>query len=614
MRNLRYPQENAVFTTRYGGFRGVDLSTDALLVDERRSPWAPNLISDTGGMPEKRVGWQTHVTLDAPINGLFQATIEGESHLLAHGGTRLYELSGASPVVLREGLRNGKCTAVFMAGKLYLFTGAQYLCYDGIAVAPVVGKIPEVVIGRTPSGGGGTLLETPNLIEPKWMDGFLGDASAVEYQLSYSALDATPVSAQLLQADGTWSTVAEGAGLTVNRVTGKVTFATAPGVTPAAGQDNVRITAGKTRAGQGELVTKAKVVASFNDSVMFAAGAKRGIDVHSGWNDPTYWPEMGYDQVGTDETDIMGYLSVGEYLAVIKEDNEQDSTIFLRSAATVDGQTAYLRKPAVTGIGAVSRTALGTLRGEPLFLSRQGVFALTSNLLTSERMVQNRSYFVDRLLTREANLELAVTAEWDGYFLICVNARCYVLDGKQNKASRQQASDYVYECYHWDHVPAVCFMQRGGVLWFGTADGRVCRFSNDRTDMSRYSDDGAAVVASWSTRADDDGDFMRHKRLLRRGSGILIKPYTHSSTEILLETEHDYGFVAASARMDSFDFNDLDFARFSFNTGDKPQAIPLADRVRRYQTLQITARNAQPDEGFGVYGIIKRFCREGIVR
>jgi hypothetical protein len=38
-------------TTIYNRFKGVDFSVDASLVDKDRSPYAPNLIADVGGMP-----------------------------------------------------------------------------------------------------------------------------------------------------------------------------------------------------------------------------------------------------------------------------------------------------------------------------------------------------------------------------------------------------------------------------------------------------------------------------------------------------------------------------------------------------------------------------------
>jgi hypothetical protein len=615
MRSISFQTGNMVHTVSYSSFRGVDFSTDPFLVDRERSPWAPNLISDTGGMPEKRVGWRTLAAVDAPVNGLFQAVFDGQTHILVHAGTRIYRMDAETYelTLLMEEASDQKSAAVFTGGALYLFTGSRFLIYDGETLQAVEGRVPEIIIGRDPTDGGGTPLEDLNLIQPKWTEGFLGTLGTTVYQLSYGELDDTEVTAQKMDGDGDWTDLVENTHFTVNRTEGTVTFTTAPGASPIAGQDNVKITAAKAREGYADRVNLARSVILYQ-GCLFAAGAQRGMDTRSGFEDPTYWPDTGYDQPGSDETDIMGYLAIGEYLAVIKEDNEQDATVFLRHPATVDDLATFTRVPAVTGIGAVSRKGFGTLRGDPLFVSRQGVFALTSNAVTAEKMVQNRSYFVDFALSKESELSEAAAMEWDGYFLVCAGSNCYILDGKQNRSYRQQAGDYVYECYHWTNIPARCFLQRGGVLYFGTADGRVCRFNTDIATMRRYSDDGAAIAASWSTKADDDGDFMRQKHMLRAGSGILIKPYTHSSARVLAATEKDFGTATAFARMDIFDLDDLDFQRFSFNTSDRPQIVPFKGRVRRYQTLQFTVENSEPEEGFGVYGIIKRYQLGGYAR
>ena len=71
-------------TKKYERFRGVDFSTDPALVDDTRSPWAPNMIADRGGMPEKRPGWRTLETFGARINGIFHASFGGAQRQLVH--------------------------------------------------------------------------------------------------------------------------------------------------------------------------------------------------------------------------------------------------------------------------------------------------------------------------------------------------------------------------------------------------------------------------------------------------------------------------------------------------------------------------------------------------
>lgn len=99
----------SIHTTSYQNFKGVDFSTDPCLVDTYRSPWAVNMIADTGGMLEKRMGWRTLWDLTQPINGLFTAVINQKTHFIAHSGQNMYEwFPDKAPELLRSGLTNEK--------------------------------------------------------------------------------------------------------------------------------------------------------------------------------------------------------------------------------------------------------------------------------------------------------------------------------------------------------------------------------------------------------------------------------------------------------------------------------------------------------------------------
>ena len=83
---------------------------------------------------------------------------------------------------------------------------------------------------------------------------------------------------------------------------------------------------------------------------------------------------------------------------------------------------------------------------------------------------------------------------------------------------------------------------------------------------------------------------------------------------MLIRTEADFGKEIRYSNMDIFDFNDIDFERFSFNTNDSPQVLPFDTRVKKYITAQIIIKNDALGEGFGIYGIIKRFTVGGYVK
>ena len=605
-----------VYSTTYTQFKGVDFSTDPMLVDKSRSPYAVNLISDSGGMPEKRPGWRTLHKLEGAVNGLWHCFIKDTDHYLAHVGNKIYKWTEATePTVLREGVNDGRSCAFFLLSKLYILTGAEYLQYDGTEIKEVEPYVPTIVINRLPTGGG-TYLEGLNLIGSQWTEEFIGDGSAKEYQLSYTELDEAKVLCKIYETDK-WVDKTEGTDFSVNRTTGKVTFNNAPA---KATIPNVKITPSKAKAENKAKIAGGKSAAVYNDGVIFICGAERGIDYRSGYAQPNFFPDTGYDRVGTDATDIMGYCKIGEYLGIIKESNSQDSTIFLRwheQTTDEDGnpKTEYRKKQGVVGVGAISRHAIGMLRDEPLFLSEQGVFALTSNAVTFERTTQNRSEFLDYKLTREANLQDAVCCEWNSYYMVCVNGHCYLLDSKQQTAKSRNNSSFVYEGYYWDNIPARCFLSVGGALYFGTEDGRICKFNSDVEGMVRYNDDGEAIPAIWSTVADDDGYPQRMKTMLKKGCAVTLKPYTRSGVSVWARTEKDASEKEfRQATLDIFDWEDIDFSRFSFDSNDAPRDIMLKKKIKKYKRLQFVVKNEAKNEGFGVYQISKSYIVLGLAK
>ena len=126
--------------------------------------------------------------------------------------------------------------------------------------------------------------------------------------------------------------------------------------------------------------------------------------------------------------------------------------------------------------------------------------------------------------------------------------------------------------------------------------------------MERYSDDGAPILAVWSTKADDDEDITLLKTMIKKGNSVTIKPYTRSSAQIYLRTEQDpVEWLATEDTMDIFDWEDIDFTRFTFESNDAPREILFNTKVKKYKRLQIIVKNNAVNEGFGIFGITKHF-------
>lgn len=621
---------SSIRTKIYNKFRGVDFTTDPSLVEDGRSPWAPNMVADEGGMPEKRPGWRVLEEFDDPINGLYSIEYNGVRQLLVHTGTKLYrwyEDGETESVLISNVLNNARSTSAYLNGWLVIFTGSVLVFYNGhdCYTGANIAYKPLVVIGRTPAGGGETY-EAVNLLSDYQRIGVLGDGSSVNYYLPYSGAEILNV--YEVKVNGVVKTA--GTDYVYHPATGTpyayITFTTAPPAPAAGAEDNVYITF-RMRSNYAD-------ISKCTSAISWGIGGAADRIVCSGnpgypnrdwicaYNDPTYWPDLNYAVVGSKETAIIGYRRLGSDLAIIKEENGQDSTVFIRSGSLDEnGEPVFSVKPALSGVGAVSRNGFSNINDDQLVLTMNGVYALTTNSLTAERIAQPRSRRIDPMLVKE-DLSQAICINFNNWMLIFINNQVYGLDGRQAKAyTARNETDFLYEAFYWTNIPARVVMrtvvseaerlQNGGFgesLYFGTADGKICKFNTDIQDLTKYSDDGAAIEAVWSTKADDDGDAMIYKTLLKKGNAVTLKPYGRSSAKICFRTDRDaVDWQANYDTIDTFSWEDIDFARFTFISSTGPMEIPFKRKIKNYKRLQILIKNDGLNEGFGVFAITKHY-------
>lgn len=207
---------------------------------------------------------------------------------------------------------------------------------------------------------------------------------------------------------------------------------------------------------------------------------------YSAATDPLYFPDTNYIEVGATDKHIMGLIKVDDYLGIIKQGSATDTSVYLAYATSFEDITTYAVKQSVNGIGAISNGAFNILNGEPLFLSAEGVMGIEP-AEDESRKIRNRSYYINKPLLQEPSLESAFSFVYKGMYWLCVNNHCYVLDGSQKVSWENTKTNLQYECYYLDNIPAKCFAQKDGLLWFVDGLGNVCRFKSD-ADEFQYVD------------------------------------------------------------------------------------------------------------------------------
>lgn len=610
---------NKKVITVYENLKGVDFSTDPTMVDKTRSPYCLNLMPDESTNPVKRPGWETLYSLEGEVYNIWFCSLEGVEYMLCHCGDKIYSLA-ETVQVLYEGANCGKGCGFYALkgekGGFYILTGGEYLVFDGERVTKVSDNayIPVTAIAKSPAGGGESY-EDINFLTPKRQENFIGTEAALIYQLGADNIDGVE-KIEVLTEEGSRSSLVADTDYTVDTLLGKITFVNSH-PTPIAGQDNIFVTYSKTTEGYSDRISKCTI------SVQFGLGGENRIflsgnadcphkDFWSGVFDPTYFSDLCYAVIGSGQTAVMGYLKLGEQLGIVKQGNGQDTSLFLRSAQlNDDGKALFTVQSGISGVGAVSKNCFALLNDEPLFLSERGIFAVVNSVITSQKVIVNRSCQVDARLTREKNLENAVACVWKDFYILSVNGNCYLLDSRQIVNAKSGDKSSRYEAYFWNNVAANCFAVKGDSLWFGTSEGHIRCFKQESIGRECYSDDGAAVRAVWETPVEDEGRIDLFKTLERKANLVVLKPFEAFSCDIYLRVDGGRKQLVQSKTMDiSAMFDRVDFSRLTFNTNSNPKEIYFYTRKRRYKRIQFIFENNQTEEGFGIHKITKLYTLE----
>lgn len=640
MVQLQNPSKRTTLSPRtrvYNGFTGVDFSSDSAKVSLKRSPNSINMYKnysvELGQCVETRPGFRRMIEFpnqeDNAVYGynFFELkTEQGRSTKpIFHVGEKLFlwanypenAVEEGDIVELYSGMNRGFSFMLVFEENLYVIDGKNYLVYDGETVKDVkeAAFIPTTYTGRPPLGGGQQYQQV-NRLQPTFKNSFLAEEGKRDYYLSVKEIDDTPVKATVNGEEKT-----EGTDFTVNREEGKVTFNTAPPVPDTAGQDNVVITASKTVEKYAPSILHCTVATVFDNRIFLAGNPDTPNTIYfSQLNDPTYFGELTYEQVGTENTNVMGFMRINDALATLKDSSQQEPTVFLHETndTGVDYNVkTYPAKDGLAGSGCISKRGYCNFLDDPVFISSLGLQAIGKMNVGLERSIEHRSSLVDGKLVNEEGLNTSVLKEWRGYLLCLVNGRIYLADSRQRY--KQYATDVVeYEWFFWENIgvyegevfkPATSLMVYQDALYFGTESGVLCKFNTDQKTGSSgelfsaaYNDDGKPIFWCWTTPFDNFGDSNHIKKDNKRGNVLELKSMTRSYIKGKCRTNKD--FWKDFTRVDGgyFDFNDLDFSDMNFNTLDQNN-VAFVTKKKRFIKKQIMFYGDELNRPGGIYSI-----------
>lgn len=538
-------------------------------------------------------------TLTSAVGVIYQgsSSLTGLSTLTANVANKLLvaDITSSATVVaksakaFKNGLANAKATFFTLADVAYILNGTNFLSYDGATCKDVIGYIPSVLVGRSPSGSpnAGTSNEKFNLLSPAFNISFTADGTSTVYTVPYTNLDATLTS---IVVNGT--TMAENSGFTLNRTTGAYTINVAPTIGTA---NNVIITVYKASLTHPEYIkncTIAEVFGGKTSATVFLSGNPNFPDQvwHSrlyGSNySADYWPDDAWQKI---PGNVAGLSHIYDLLYI----SHSKGHGYL---SYVDGTTypifpyadINLEKGSdITGsIQEVDNTVVCAS-------SVNGVLQVLSNTTVNNRLsVNDVSNIIDKGgverqdlgLLRQANLTTAISYNFDNYYGLCVNNICYVWDYKSNA--------WLYDT----NIPASCFVVIDNTLCFGSnTDGIMYQF-----DPTIANDDGVAIDAWYTTREEDAGKPTWIKVVNR--IDVTAKPLNRASVNVLFLSRQSNGETTLQMQTSAFSLANFALANFTFVTS----YFPVVKRKRiskRANYFQFRFSNNNINEGMSVVSL-----------
>ena len=563
----------------------------------------------------KRFGTKNINTAALPAEILAMYPFLFSGKIVFAADTHLYTLAPneVTPTVIYSGLTANHGCFFRYNQNLWYINGAQYVRWDGATATDVrsFAYTPTVVLNRTPTGGGDMFdgkngVDDYNRLQPGFKNNFNGDGSSKAYTLTDQNLDGTTVTCTV---GGVTKT--ENTDFTVNRTTGVVTFTTVP----ASGQNNVIITAYKTRSDWINPVLTCKKAISFTGSngnrIFFGANGTSNY-YYSSAADPSYFPVTNVNLINSNDGEITGFGLQNDTLVIFKTSSIYGVTY---SYDTSSASAYYPCNNINSEIGCDCPATICLINNRLCWLnSNLGVFTLVNQLNTSgSATVYRNANPISRNingnarasgLMQEDNLTKAVGIDFMGKYWIAVNGKVYLWDYEltpyQNLADTDKAQ-LMLSWWLFDGLPITCFCKDGTDLYCGDTLGFVRHFENS------YSDNGTAIPAHWKMKINHLGV----PNMLKTVKKIWLACRTDTATtlQITYYTDNSPGGIADPSPLyiSSFNWAEFDWSAFSWGVYNWFKEWRKVPPIKNAQAFSVMVSNENANEDLNVSDIIVQF-------
>ena len=445
--------------------------------------------------------------------------------------------------------------------------------------------LPTLYIGCSPDGAGASY-EAVNLLCDRVAEQFQGDGQSREFTVH---LDGDSFEAYVKAQDGSWERVA-----LVSHSKRIAELESAPPKPDIVGEDNVRI-----------VYTRPDFLTRLADLVMCTCGAAFGVDGHrdrvflsgnkarpgrvyySHMDNPLYFADLDYIKVGDSETDVYALSREGDRLCVIT-----DSNIYMVKGTSGEMLAVVHDALFVTDDIFPTPTPVGNtppviFMGEPIYLTRSGITAISPSGVLDERCADVRSERLNRRLLNERLDDMEMTV-W-GDYLVISNRRdtLYLLDGRHYTTSGFSRR---YEGYVWTGITAKCLFTEDGELMFSDGE-RICRFIEGAYADERERGSVFPIECFWESDYLYPSDFKDFKFYTE--VGVRTRCNSHCDMRILVkqdggewETVRGYG-----GELCFFYYGRVDYESFTLRPCAVSEAVSVKLRKKRGQGIAVRFEN-----------------------